>query len=107
MSTFKKDDIGKPMVSLVQAPFILDIAKVLTFGAKKYGKNNWKHIDPQEIDRLKDSLLRHTLAYTSGTDIDPESGLSHAAHAACNLMFLHYFEQQGTQNEEEKKVRET
>ena len=106
MSTFKKDYIGKPMVSLVQTPFILDIAKVLTFGAKKYGKNNWKNIDKKEIDRLKDSLLRHTLAYTSGDLIDPDTGLSHSAHAACNLMFLHYFELQGTLNDPKEKATE-
>jgi hypothetical protein len=32
------------------------------------------------------------MAWYSGEDFDPESGLSHLAHAACNLMMLQEFE---------------
>jgi len=93
VETFKKDDLGKPRVSLVEKDFILGAAKVLTLGAKKYGVNNWKlGSSVEDIARYKDALLRHTLAYTSGEELDPETGLSHAYHAACNLMFLDFFE---------------
>jgi hypothetical protein len=81
------------MVSLVESDFILGMAKVLTFGANKYGVENWKLGDsPENIRRYKDALLRHVLAYTSGELVDPETGLSHAYHAACNLMFLDYLQ---------------
>jgi len=93
MTEFTKDDKGKPMVSLVESDFILGMAKVLTAGAKKYAIDNWKlGSSKKDIRRYKDALLRHTLAYTSGEKLDPETGLSHAYHAACNLMFLEYFE---------------
>lgn len=95
IKTFKKFDIGKPMVSLVEKDFILGVAKVLTLGAEKYDIDNWKlGTSVEDIRRYKDALLRHTLAYTSGEENDPETGLSHAYHAACNLMFLDYIAKQ-------------
>ena len=94
--TFKKFDTGKPMVSLVEPEFILGTAKVLTLGAEKYEIDNWKlGSSPEDIRRYKDALLRHTLAYTSGETNDPETGLSHTYHIACNIMFLDYFDRQG------------
>ena len=39
---FKKADAGKPMVSLMEPKFILGVSEILTFGAEKYGKDNWK-----------------------------------------------------------------
>jgi len=94
MSEFNKDDKGKPMVSLVESDFILGIAEVLTIGGKKYGIDNWKlGSSPEDIRRYKDALLRHILAYTSGELDDPETGLSHTYHAACNLMFLNYLQE--------------
>jgi len=89
---FTKHDNGKPMVSLVETEFILGVAQVLTFGAKKYDIDNWKNMEEKDLRRIKDSALRHTLAYTSGELLDPETGLSHAYHASCNLMFLDYFD---------------
>ena len=38
--------------------------------------------------RNRDALYRHWLAYLSGEEIDPESGMSHLWHMACNLDFL-------------------
>jgi len=93
---FTKHDTGKPMVSLVESEFILGVAEVLTMGAKKYAIDNWKLMTDEDIRRVKDSLLRHTLAYTSGELIDKESGLSHLYHAGCNLMFLDYHSRQKT-----------
>ena len=93
---FTKHDTGKPMVSLVESEFILGVAEVLTMGAKKYAVDNWKLMTDEDIRRVKDSLLRHTLAYTSGELIDKESGLSHLYHAGCNLMFLDYHSRQKT-----------
>jgi hypothetical protein len=91
---FKKFDNGKPRVSLVEPKFILGIAEILTFGAEKYGVNNWKEAKPEDIQRVKDALLRHQLAYIDGEKIDPESGKPHIYHIGCNLMFLDYFDRQ-------------
>ena len=93
MSTvLNKDDKGKPMVSLVEPAFILGTAKVLTKGATKYGRDNWKNAAGEDLVRYKDALLRHTLAYMGGEKNDHETGLSHLYHMSCNTMFLDYFD---------------
>ena len=90
MEEFIKYDSGKPMISLVEPRFIEDIAKVLTFGAEKYGIENWQMCDDPR--RYHDALLRHLIAYAKGEESDSETNISHLAHAGCCLMFLHYFE---------------
>jgi len=66
------------------------ISKPLKQVVVKTGIDNWKSAKTVDIRRLKDSLLRHTLAYTGGEVLDPETGLSHAYHIGCNVMFLDY-----------------
>jgi hypothetical protein len=68
-----------------------ETVKVLTFGAKKYSPGGWKTV-PDAKDRYFAAALRHLTAYQSGEKTDPESGLSHLAHAACCIMFLQWFE---------------
>ena len=87
---FTKHDQGKIMPSLVEPSFILGVASVATYGAKKYDVDNWKKCS--EIRRYKDAFLRHWLAYQNGEFIDGESGMYHLDHAAWNLMALRYFE---------------
>lgn len=82
----KKFDVGKPELSLLPKEALEEISKVLSFGASKYGRNNWKK--GIEYTRLLDASLRHLYAYSEKQDNDPESGISHVAHAACNLLFI-------------------
>lgn len=82
---FNKD---KPRVSLIPSEFIIELAEVLTFGAKKYGDLNWtKGI---KFTELLDAVDRHTLKFKSGIDLDHESSRSHLIHAVANLCFLYY-----------------
>lgn len=37
-----KFDSGKPCFSLIEPNFALELAKVLTMGAEKYGPEDWK-----------------------------------------------------------------
>jgi hypothetical protein len=53
--------------------------------AKYHDPDNWKKVAPQ---RYKDAAYRHWLAYLKGEKLDPESGLPHLHHCACNLAFL-------------------
>lgn len=87
--TATKHDDGKPPISMIPRVAIEQEAQVLLFGAKKYGRDNWKK--GMAPHRLYDAALRHILAYADGETTDPESGLPHLAHARCNLGFLlHY-----------------
>lgn len=81
-----KYDGEKPKHGLVSTKFLDGLARVLTFGAKKYAAHNWRK--GFDSSRLYDSIQRHLTAWNDGEDIDPESGLPHLSHAACGLMFL-------------------
>jgi len=65
-----------------------EMVKVLTHGAKKYDRNNWRFV-PDGRRRYFDALNRHLWAWKRGEKFDPESGIHHLAHAACNLFFLY------------------
>lgn len=84
-----KNDKGKLSLSLLPLEPLEEVARVLEFGAAKYDRNNWKK--GTNWTRLADSTLRHLFSWIKGEDKDPESGLSHLAHAACNLLFLLYY----------------
>jgi hypothetical protein len=86
-----KFDTDKPDWSLLNLDLIEPIVKVLTFGAKKYSKANWKHV-PDAKDRYFAALLRHLEAWQRGERFDSESGESHLAHAGCCLVFLLWFD---------------
>lgn len=83
----RKFDNGKPMMSLVPPWALEEIAKVMTMGAKKYAKDNWKLV-PDGRQRYIDAMLRHINAFQKGEINDPEMGTHHLAHAACCLMFI-------------------
>lgn len=81
-----KFDQDKPKMDLLSAVWLEDVAQVLTYGAKKYEAHNWRK--GINFSRLLGALLRHVFAFVKGEDNDPETGLSHLAHASCCLMFL-------------------
>lgn len=76
--------------SLISCEAEEELAKVLTFGAKKYEANNWKKC--KDLSLYWDAMYRHLNKYESGELVDPETGISHLSHAFTNLMFLIYFE---------------
>jgi len=61
---------------------------ILTFGAVKYERDNWK-IVPDAKRRYFDALQRHLWAWKEGEYIDPESRKHHLAHAMACLMFVY------------------
>ena len=92
-SVGRKDDQEKNRLDLIEPEFIEGIGKVLTFGADKYEPNNWQKVEDAE-DRYYAAALRHLIAWRKGEKTDPESGLSHLYHVACNIMFLQHFERE-------------
>lgn len=89
MNEGMKFDDGKLLYSLIPPETLKALAEVLTFGAKKYDKNNWQLVENGE-ERYLDALFRHLEAYRVGEAIDPESGLPHLAHVLTNAAFLHW-----------------
>jgi len=84
-----KADGNKAMMELFPMTVMESVSKVLTFGAQKYEPNNWKKVNPE---RYKGALLRHLAAIERGETIDPDSGLPHIDHVACNAVFLSFLE---------------
>lgn len=86
-----KYDTGKLRWDLLPLDCIEDVVKILTFGSEKYGPNNWQQVEDAE-DRYFAALMRHLAASRTGEKTDPESGLSHLSHVACNIVFLMWLE---------------
>lgn len=90
-STAIKYDADKLDWSLIPWDSVEEILKVLEFGKIKYSSWNWSTGEGFKYTRVFNSLIRHLFAWVRGEDNDPESGLSHLAHAGCNIFFLIYF----------------
>ena len=85
---FQKNDKEKVRLSLIPPTALLEVGKVFTYGANKYGTNNWRKIQRDEYYRLIDAALRHLNAYQRREEIDRESNLHHLAHTAANILML-------------------
>ena len=83
----RKYDSEKADYSLVPPNALDDIAKVLTFGAKKYDRDNWKNLEDLD-NRYFAAAQRHLWALRKNETHDPETNIHHAAHAICCLMFI-------------------
>ena len=81
-----KYDSEKPKMNLLPPKAIVEISKVLTFGAAKYDAENWRKLDDLQ-NRYTAGALRHIFAHMDGEELDPETNLSHLAHAMCCLLF--------------------
>ncbi len=85
-SDAKKFDNGKAPIDLLSSAALIEIARVMDQGAVKYGRFNWAK--GLNFSRVLSAAQRHLLAWNNGEDLDPETGISHVAHAACNCLFL-------------------
>lgn len=80
-----KLDATKPNCDLVfggLANALLEVAKVGTFGARKYTENGWKQV-PNGVNRYRSAAYRHLL---SNDFLDNDSNLPHLAQAAWNCL---------------------
>lgn len=78
-----KFDSGKVKAAIVAefADALMAVAKVGTFGANKYSRGNWVHVD-NALERYTDAMWRHLLQEGN----DPESGLPHFDHFVWNAL---------------------
>ena len=101
-----KYDDSKPAMSLVDPEFVMGVASVMGFGARKYAAHNWQQGEGFKYTRVLNSMLRHVFAYMRGEDTDPESGLSHMAHCGCNVLFLlHYIKNKSRYKNDDRYVQ--
>jgi len=91
-ATGKKFDSEKPKMHLLPPKALLEVAKVLTFGAEKYGEENWREV----------ADLRHSFSHLDGEKLDQETNYSHLAHAICCLLFKLELELENEKSEEER-----
>lgn len=90
----RKFDAGKPRMDLLPPRAVEQVARVLGYGAVKYGDSNWERVEGWR-GRYVAAALRHTFAYMRGEDHDAESGLPHLAHAITSLLFVLEKEERG------------
>jgi hypothetical protein len=82
----QKKGAGKLPLELLPVDVLVEVAKVLQFGSKKYAANNWR--GGIKYSRVFGATMRHLFAWWLGEDNDAETGLSHLAHALCEISFL-------------------
>lgn len=84
-----KLDAGKQMAGVLLdfAHALSAVADVGTMGANKYSRGGWKSV-PNGQQRYLDAAMRHMLKHGQGEPHDPESGLTHLAHATWNLLAI-------------------
>jgi hypothetical protein len=87
MKSNKKFDSNKLRFDLIPPEVEKAMATILTFGAKKYGANNWQGLDNFN-ERFTAALMRHLNSWRLGEILDKESGYPHLWHIACNVAFL-------------------
>ena len=60
-------DEDKPDYTLLYLPMVKRWAELMTRGAKKYGRGNWKKASgEEELERFKGSALRHMYQWLEG-----------------------------------------
>lgn len=85
----RKNDNGKLRYDLIPPAILQELASVVSYGAAKYGENQWQNLENFE-DRYFAALMRHLIAWRLGDDIDSESGKPHLSHVLTNAAFLVY-----------------
>ncbi len=84
MSETKKNDGGKPDFTLIPQEALLEVAKVFTFGAKKYGVFNYAHGTNHR--RYIAAAFRHLNQSLRFQDLDEETQTDHLANAAASIL---------------------
>ena len=87
--TNPKDAVGvkKVPMSVVPSAPIMELGLAMLEGARKYGRHNYRAVGVR-ASVYYDAALRHLMDWYEGTDIDPDSGLSHITKAMACLTVL-------------------
>jgi len=77
----------KPPLHLIPPAAEIAESVVMALGAEKYGTANWRTTKIRASVYIA-AARRHLLQWFDGEDDDPESGISHLAHARASLGIL-------------------
>ena len=94
-----KHDSDKVRTDLLPPAVLLEVAEVMTFGAKKYDDYNYLGL---QRSRLYGAALRHLWAWYLGEEEDAETGVSHLAHAMCCVVMLRHCELEDSGEDDRK-----
>lgn len=73
--------------SCMPVEVLIELVAAMDEGARKYGVLNWRETGVR-AHTYYDAALRHLLAWWSGIDTDPDSGLHHVTKAISSLVVL-------------------
>jgi hypothetical protein len=87
--TNPKDAVGikKIPLSTISAPVLAEVGIAMLEGARKYGRHNYR-VASVRASVYYDAAFRHLTDWWEGTDIDPDSGLSHITKAIAGLVVI-------------------
>lgn len=71
--------IGKPVTSSIPPVALLALGTAMQDGVSKYGLFNWRETAVTSTV-FYDAMMRHLIAWYSGEDFAPDSGIHHLAH---------------------------
>lgn len=84
-----KDDRGKRQWDLLPLRALDEVIKVFEYGYQNHPERHphqWRY--GTKFSRYWSAAVRHIFAWWKGEALDQESGLSHLAHAVCDLLIL-------------------
>ena len=102
MTSFRKDDQGKPRFELIPPKALEQVARSFTHGAKEYGEENYLR-EGATYRRYLGAAYRHLNAWAAGEDTDAPTGLSHLAALAANALILLEMHRRGTGTDDRLK----
>ena len=77
----------KPPLHLIPGSALVQMAVAHGLGADKYGPYNWR-VTGVNASTYVGAAERHLRSWYDGEQIDPESGVSHLAHALASIAIL-------------------
>ncbi len=82
----KKFDSDKEKFDLLPMMPLLELVKLFTLGAAKYGIRNWEK--GMKFGRLFAAMMRHAIKWWAGEKYDPVDGQHHLTAVMWNAMVL-------------------